>query len=78
MEAINITAYTNDVSQIEAVKAMLKAFKIQFEVTKKTEPYNPEFVAKVRKSEQELEEGKFISLKQEDIKQFLGLWWHIF
>lgn len=72
MEAINITAYTSDASQIEAIKAVLKAFKIQFEVTKEM-PYNPDFVAKVRKSEQEFEEGNFISLKQEDIKQFLGL-----
>ena len=73
MEAINITAYTSDVSQIEAVKAMLKAFKIKFEVTKKTEVYDPVFVTKVRKSEQEFEEGKYISIKQEDIKQLLGL-----
>ena len=77
MEAINITAYTSDAAQIEAIKAVLKALKIQFEVTKDT-PYSPDFVAKVRKSEQEFEEGNFISLKQEDIKQFLGLWWHIF
>ena len=72
MEAINITAYTSDAAQIEAIKAVLKALKIQFEVTKDT-PYSPDFVAKVRKSEQEFEEGNFISLKQEDIKQFLGL-----
>ena len=72
MEAINITAYTSDASQIEAIKAVLKAFKIQFEVTKDT-PYNPDFVEKVRKGRQEYKEGNFISLRQEDIKQFLGL-----
>lgn len=62
MEAINITAYTSDVSQIEAVKAVLKALKIQFEVTKASgmppKPYNPEFVAKIKKSQQDYKEGK--------------------
>jgi hypothetical protein len=57
MEAINITAYTSDTAQIEAVKAVLKAFKIQFEVTK-AKPYNPEFVAKIKKSQQDYKEGK--------------------
>ena len=57
MEAINITAYTSDASQIEAIKAVLKAFKIQFEVTKET-PYNPDFVAKIQKSREDYKEGK--------------------
>ena len=73
MEAINITAYTSDVSQIEAVKAMLKAFKIQFEVTKKTESYNPEFVAKIKESQQQVKEGKVTRIEKEDLKDFLGL-----
>lgn len=32
MQAINITAYTEDASQIEAVKAFMKALKIKFEI----------------------------------------------
>lgn len=32
MQAINITAYTQDASQIEAVKAFMKALKIKFEI----------------------------------------------
>ncbi|KRD09076.1 hypothetical protein ASE21_14590 [Flavobacterium sp. Root901] len=32
MQAINITAYTEDDSQIEAVKAFMKALKIKFEI----------------------------------------------
>lgn len=32
MQAINITAYTEDPSQIEAVKAFMKALKIKFEI----------------------------------------------
>jgi hypothetical protein len=57
MEAINITAYPNDTSQVEAIKAVMKAFKIQFEI-KKEKPYNPEFVAKIKKSQQDYKEGK--------------------
>ena len=32
MQAINITAYTEDASKIEAVKAFMKALKIKFEI----------------------------------------------
>jgi thermostable 8-oxoguanine DNA glycosylase len=34
MQTINITAYTEDASQIEAVKAVMKALKIKFEISK--------------------------------------------
>jgi hypothetical protein len=38
MNAINIKAYTVDTSQIEAIKAFMKALKIKFEVSK--EPHS--------------------------------------
>lgn len=57
MEAINITAYPSDISQIEAIKAVMKALKIEFVVAKE-KPYNPEFVAKIQKSRQDYKEGK--------------------
>ena len=34
MQAINITAYTEDASQIEAIKAVIKAFKIRYRISK--------------------------------------------
>ena len=34
MQTINITAHTQDASQIEAVKAFMKALKIKFEISK--------------------------------------------
>ena len=34
MEAINIIAYPKNNSQIEAIKAVMKAFKIKFEISK--------------------------------------------
>jgi phosphoribosylamine-glycine ligase len=72
MQTINITAYTEDASQIEAVKAFMKALKIKFEISKE-KPYNPEFVAKIEKSKQEFKDGKSIRVKKEDLQSFLGL-----
>ena len=57
MEAINITAYPSDTSQIQAIKAFMKALKIEFKVAKE-EPYNPEFVAKIQKSRKDYKDGK--------------------
>lgn len=72
MKAINFTAYTEDASQIEAVKAFMKALKIKFEISKE-KPYNPEFVAKIRQSEKEIEQGKSKKVRKEDLSNFLGL-----
>ena len=75
MNAINITAYTSDVSQIKAVKAFLKALKIQFEITKESktisEPYNPEFVAKIEKSRQDYKDGKGRTVTMDELN---ALW----
>lgn len=72
MQAITIKAYTEDDSQIEAVKAVMKALKIKFEISAE-KPYNPEFVAKIEKSKQEFKDGKFTRVKKEDLQSFLGL-----
>ncbi len=72
MQIINFTAYTEDASQIEAVKAIMKSLKIKFEVSKGI-AYNPEFVAKIKQSEKEIQAGKTIRVKKEDFKEFLGL-----
>ena len=61
METINIKAYPKDGSQIEALKAFMKALKIKFEVTE-DQPYNPEFVEKIEKSRKQAKEGKIIQI----------------
>jgi hypothetical protein len=66
MEAINITAYTNDTSQIDAIKAVLKALKIKFEVAIE-KPYNPEFVSKIEESREQYKKGNFTVIKTEDL-----------
>jgi len=72
MEAINIKAYTDDSSQIDALKAFMKALKIKFEVTN-DKPYNAEFVDKINNSKKQLENGEVTRVKKEDLKQFLGI-----
>jgi flagellar motor component MotA len=72
MEAINITAYPSDTSQVEAIKAVMKAFKIKFEI-KKEKPYNPEFVAKILESREQAKKGQVTRVKKEDLNEFLGL-----
>jgi hypothetical protein len=72
MQTINITAHTEDPSQIEAIKAVMKALKIKFEISKE-KPYDPEFVKKIAKSKKEFEEGKATRVKKEDLQSFLGL-----
>lgn len=73
MEAINITAYTNDEKQIDALKAFMKALKIKFEIKKEDSPYNPEFVEKIEESLNQAKEGKVMRIKKENLKTFLDL-----
>ena len=73
MKAIHITAYTEDASKVEALKAVMKALKIEFELTKEGSPYNPEFVEKVLDSREQAKSGKTKRVKKEDLKAYLDL-----
>lgn len=74
METVNITANITDKSQIDALKAFLKALKIKFEIEKKDEvSYDPEFVAKVKESREQYKNGEFTTVKPENLEEFLGL-----
>jgi hypothetical protein len=46
--------------QLLALKAFAKTLKIDFETEKS--PYNPEFVAKIKKSIEQAKQGKVITL----------------
>lgn len=65
--------------QVDALKAFMQALKIKFEVSKARpdssgeSPYNPEFVAKIKKSEKEFEEGSFKRVEKKDLHKFLGV-----
>ena len=74
MKAINITAYTDDSSQIEAIKAVIKAFKIKYSISKAKEvesPYNPEFVAKILQGDKDFKAGKG---RKVTMKELNNLW----
>jgi hypothetical protein len=69
---ISITAHTLDKAQIKAIKAMLTAFKVRFEIAIEKQ-YNPNFIAKIRLSETQAKRGKVKRVKKEDINDFLSL-----
>jgi hypothetical protein len=58
--------------QVNALQAFMQALKIKFEVSRE-ENYNPEFVEKILKSQQEIENGEVIRVEKENLKEFLGL-----
>ncbi|MFT4204464.1 MAG: hypothetical protein QM610_11210 [Chitinophagaceae bacterium] len=63
-----ITAYPKSKSQTEALKAFAKALKIKIVEQKDAQsPYDPEFVAKIRESEQQIREGKFTAIRTGDL-----------
>ncbi|TDE10005.1 DUF2683 family protein [Dyadobacter psychrotolerans] len=61
-----LTINTEDKEVLNAVKALLKGFKVSFK-EKQDAPYNPEFVAKIEKSRQEVREGKTVKIELDEI-----------
>lgn len=57
-------AHPKTYEQLEAMKAFVKALKIDFEIEK---PYDPKFVTKILKGEQDIADGKGIKIKTEDL-----------
>lgn len=70
MQPINIKAYTEDASQIEAVKAFMKALKIKFELTKQED--NSVFIAEMQSSLNQVQEIKAGKLPKQSAKEFLN------
>ena len=60
-----LIAHPANKEQLNALKAFMKALKVDFKVEKSS--YNPEFVAKIEKSRQEIKEGKGVRIKVEDL-----------
>ena len=59
--------------QASALKAFIKALKIKFEVATNDKPYNHDFVAKIKRSKKEFEQGNFTRIEKDDLQKFLGL-----
>lgn len=43
------------------------------QVAENHDEYNPEFVEKIKRSQQEYKDGDFITVEKEDFKTFLGI-----
>lgn len=69
----DITFHTLNSQQINALKAIGKALRLEFEVTPREKSYNPEFVAKIEKSKKQVQEGKTTRVAMDDLDNFLGL-----
>ncbi len=73
MIAQNVFIVHPTTEQANALKAFIKAMKIKFDIATSDNIYNPEFVAKIKKSKTQFNKGKFIQVKQDDLHNFLGL-----
>ena len=54
--------------QLAALKGIMKALKVDFTTEKSTEDkYNPEFVAKIKQSEEDIKAGRTTKIEPADI-----------
>ena len=58
-----ILVYPKSPDKMEALKAFLKALKIDFEKS----PYNPDFVAKIKRSDEDIKAGRTSKISPDDI-----------
>ena len=69
MQTENIfIAHPTTNEQIEALKALVNALKIKFEITRNEKPYNPEFVAKILQGDEDLKNGKGTKMTVDEFK----------
>ncbi len=64
METLKV--HTKNKAQADAIKAVLKAMEIPFE-SEGESTYDPEFVAKIKASEEEEKYGKTKAIKTDDL-----------
>jgi len=72
MKTIVITAYADEAPQIEALKKVIKDFKIKYRISKSNaaeSPYNPDFVAMIRQGEKDLKKGKGIKVSLAELEE---------
>ena len=60
-------AHPQTEEEVSTLKAIMKALKIKFEISKEKSPYNPDFVAKILESRQQVKEGKTVKMELSDI-----------
>ena len=60
---ITLRIDTEDRKILKAVRAILESFEVPFEESRES-PYDPEFVAMVKESQQEAKEGKTVTFEE--------------
>ncbi len=60
-----LIAHPTTKEQLNALKVLMKAMKIDFKVSK--DNYDPQFVAKIEQSKKDINEGKGVRIKVEDL-----------
>jgi len=68
-----LIAHPQTSEQASALKAVMQALKIRFEIATGEKPYNPAFVEKILESKQQAKDGKLTRVNKENLKEFLGL-----
>ncbi len=62
-----VTIHPKDKEQLNTVEAVLKLLKVPFKKVKNESPYNAKFVAKIKRSEKAVKEGKTYKIPLDDI-----------
>lgn len=52
-----ITLHIESLSDIKLIEALAKKLNIPYEKTKEKSPYNPQFVAKIKRGEEDIKKG---------------------
>lgn len=55
-----VIVHPKNKEQLSALKAFVKALKMDFET--EASPYNPDFVAKIKETKKQVDEGKYTTL----------------
>jgi cytochrome c len=61
-----LIALPSDKQQLKALKAFMKALKIDFKV-QEANSYDPDFVAEIEQSRKDIEAGKGVRIKVDDL-----------
>lgn len=65
-----LVAHPKNAEQLAALKAVMKALKIKFEISEES-GYNPDFVNKIVESKKQIAQGNFTEVKKENLKTFI-------
>jgi len=65
MDALLVQPENTD--QLNTLKAILRALKVNYTIQKEKNPYDPKFVEKIRASEADVRAGRVKSIKTDDL-----------